>query len=106
MLRLGIRAGYIFVSRWGESMTEKKKRQKVVAEITASHLAEFVTRMGRTMTETDALMFLNHEGHAYEMWKHMMLAGEEYIKSALKEQSQLGIASARLSAERRGITIQ
>jgi hypothetical protein len=30
------------------------------------------------------MAFLNQEGRAYDMWKQMMRAGEEYIKSTLR----------------------
>jgi len=64
-------------------MTEKKKRERVVAEITVGHLKQFARELGRSLTQEEALTFLNQEGRAYDMWKHMMLAGEEYIKSNL-----------------------
>jgi len=67
-------------------MTEKKKRQKVTAEITAAHLTEFASDLKHPMTHEQAVAFLNNEGHAYEMWKWMMQAGEEYIKFALQKQ--------------------
>jgi len=66
-------------------MTEKKKREKVVAEITLAHLTEFAEGLGLRMSHDEALAFLNQNGHAYDMWKHMMQAGEEYIKSALEQ---------------------
>lgn len=66
-------------------MTEKKKREKVVAEITLAHLTQFARQLGRHLSQEEALAFLNQEGRAYAMWKHMMHAGEEYIKSALDE---------------------
>jgi len=67
-------------------MTEKKKRQKVTAEITAAHLMEFASDLKCHLTHEQAIAFLNNEGHAYEMWKWMMQAGEEYIKFALQKQ--------------------
>jgi hypothetical protein len=67
-------------------MTEKKKRQKVVAEITLAHMTQFADELGRPMNEDEAIAFLNKEGRAYEMWKHMMHAAEEYIKAALQRQ--------------------
>ncbi len=68
-------------------MAELKKcwRQKVVAEMTAVHLQQFAREMGASLSEPDALVFLNEHGRAYEMWKHMMRAGEEYIKTKLQE---------------------
>jgi len=66
-----------------EKMTEKKKRERVVAEITIAHLTEVAREIGRTLNQEEALAFLNQDGRAYAMWKHMMLAGEEYIKTSL-----------------------
>lgn len=68
-------------------MPELKKcwRQKVVAEMTAVHLQQFAQEMGTSLSAPDALVFLNERGRAYEMWQHMMRAGEEYIKSKLQE---------------------
>lgn len=64
-------------------MTEKKKRERVIAEITIAHLTEVARELGRPLNHEEALDFLNQDGRAYAMWKHMMLAGEEYIKSSL-----------------------
>lgn len=64
-------------------MTEKKQRERVVAEITLTHLTEVARELGRTLNHDEAVAFLNQDGRAYAMWKHMMLAGEEYIKSSL-----------------------
>lgn len=64
-------------------MTQKKKRERVVAEITVAHLTQIARELGRTLNEEEALAFLNQGGRAYDMWKHMMLAGEEYIKTSL-----------------------
>jgi hypothetical protein len=68
-------------------MTEKKKRQKVNAEITAAHLIQFAREIGTVMTQEEAVTFLNGQGRAYAMWKHMMQAGEEYIKDTLQRES-------------------
>jgi len=68
-------------------MPDKKRREKVVAEITVAHLTQFAAEVGRALSTEEALSFLNQHGRAYEMWKHMMLAGEEYIKTALHNQS-------------------
>ena len=68
-------------------MTEKKKRQKVNAEITVAHLIQFAHEVGTGMSHEDAIAFLNRDGRAYDMWKHMMQAGEEYIKQMLKRES-------------------
>lgn len=68
-------------------MAELKKcwRQKVVAEMTAAHLQQFARELGTPLSAPDALVFLNERGRAYEMWKEMMRAGEEYIKTSLQE---------------------
>lgn len=65
-------------------MTEKKKREKVIAEITLAHLTQFAREAGRPLSQEEAIAFLNQNGRAYDMWKHMMHAGEEYIKSTLQ----------------------
>ncbi|HZP61889.1 MAG TPA: hypothetical protein VFB28_00630 [Terriglobales bacterium] len=67
-------------------MTEKKKRQRVTAEITAAHLTELASKLKCPLTHEQAIALLNNEGHAYEMWKWMMKAGEEYIRFALQKQ--------------------
>ncbi len=69
-------------------MTEKRKREKVVAEITAAHVSEFAAELGLSLSDEELTTFLNSEGRAYEMWKHMMHAAEEYVKSSLKERSK------------------
>lgn len=76
-------------------MTEKKKRQKVVAEITVAHLTEFASEIDSELTQDEAIAFLNEEGRAYEMWKHMMRAGEEYIKSALQREARTQLPGTR-----------
>ena len=84
-------------------MTEKKKkRDKVVAEITLTHLIEFVQGLGLQLTREEALAFLNQNGHAYDMWKHMMQAGEEYIKTALTKRERGHVVAIRHSATERG----
>jgi hypothetical protein len=45
--------------------------------------------MGASLSAPDALVFLNEHGRAYEMWQHMMRAGEDYIKSKLQEAYRL-----------------
>lgn len=72
-------------------MAELKKcwRQKVVAEMTAAHLQQFAHEMGTALSAPDALVFLNEHGRAYEMWQHMMRAGEDYIKAKLQESYRL-----------------
>ena len=75
-------------------MTEKKKREKVNAEITAAHLVQFAREVGTGMTYEDAIAFLNRNGRAYDMWKHMMKAAEEYIKQSLQRESSARFDSA------------
>jgi hypothetical protein len=70
-------------------MTGNKKREKVVAEITAAHLSQFANELGAVMTREEAIAFLNRDGRAYSMWKQMMQAGEEYIKNSLQRQAPL-----------------
>ncbi len=86
-------------------MTEKKKREKVVAEITVAHLTEFAGELGRNMTQEEAIAFLNKEGRAYEMWKTMMHAGEEYLKKALESQSPYAVRTERSSTGQRRMVI-
>lgn len=68
-------------------MPEKKKREKVVAEITVAHLIQIAAEAGRALSEEEAIRFLNQHGRAYEMWKQMMQAAEEYIKRSLGTRS-------------------
>jgi hypothetical protein len=70
-------------------MTEKKKREKVIAEITATHLTEFAHEIGTKLSMEEAVAFLNRDGRAYAMWKRMMQAGEEYIKLTLQRDSRV-----------------
>jgi hypothetical protein len=83
-------------------MTEMKKRERVVAEITLAHLTQFAREMGRSLSPEEAVAFLNQEGRAYDMWKHMMLAGEEYIKSNL-EKSRAPISGPRTHCDQERI---
>jgi hypothetical protein len=55
----------------------------VLAEITLSHLMRLANEEGCSVSREQALAFLNEEGRAFEMWKHMMQAGEEFIASSL-----------------------
>ncbi len=68
----------------GSKMTEKKKREKVTAEITVAHLIQFARELGEHLSREEAITFLNRDGRAYGMWKHMMHAAEEYVKTNLK----------------------
>jgi hypothetical protein len=65
-----------------ESVTSRKCwRARVTAEITTSHLVKFAREAGEQISTAQAEAFLNENGHAYEMWMHMMRAGEDFIKS-------------------------
>lgn len=64
-------------------MTEKKDRERVMAEITISYVLRLANEHGCSVSRERARVFLNEEGRAYEMWKHMMQAGEEFIASSL-----------------------
>jgi hypothetical protein len=65
-------------------MTERKKREKVVAEITTGHLMDIAKDVGLSITVEEAIRILNRHGHAKEMWRRMMLAGENDAKEALQ----------------------
>ncbi len=64
-------------------MTQKKDRDRVMAEITLAHLLRLAHEQGCSVSREQTRLFLNEEGRAYEMWKHMMQAGEEFIASSL-----------------------
>ena len=81
-------------------MSEKKKRDKVVAEITLAHLTQLARELGRNLTDEEAVAFLNRDGRAYAMWKHMMHAGEEYIKAALDQSRRSPIPISRAGSQR------
>lgn len=68
-------------------MTAKKDRERVIAEITLSHLIRLGNEQGRRVNREQALAFLNREGQAFEMWKRMMQAGEEFIAHSLLQHS-------------------
>ena len=51
----------------GEFMTEKKDRERVMAEITLSYVLRLANEQGYSVSREEAVAFLNHEGHAYEM---------------------------------------
>ena len=61
----------------------KRNRERVSAEITLSYLMRLAVEQGCPVSREQALEFLNEEGRAYEMWKHMMQAGEEFIATRL-----------------------
>ena len=58
----------------------------MIAEITLSHLLRLATEQGCPVSREQALAFLNQEGRAFEMWKQMMQAGEEFIARSLFRQ--------------------
>lgn len=63
-------------------VTSKKCwRERVTAEITVAHMVEFAREAGDEISLQQAANFLNENGNAYEMWMHMMRAGEEFIKN-------------------------
>ena len=62
---------------------QKKDRERVMAEITLPHLLRLASEHGCSVSREQARVFLNEEGRAYEMWKLMMQAGEEFIASSL-----------------------
>ena len=71
----------------------------MVAVVTLAHLPQVAHQMGRSLTPEEATAFLNQNGRASEMWKRMMQAGEDYIKSSLQTRTPLTRAppSARRS---------
>jgi hypothetical protein len=71
----------------GKAMSDKKDRDRVIAEITLSHLVRLGNEQGCHVSREQALAFLNHEGRAFEMWKHMMHAAEEFISGSLFQHS-------------------
>lgn len=83
-------------------MPDKRKREKVVAEISLAHVLEIAREAGRPLTPEQALHLLNHDGRAYAMWTRMMQAGEDYIKSTLLESAPVPIQRA---GERRRMTM-
>jgi len=59
-------------------MTQKKDRDRVMAEITLSHLLRLANEQGCTVSREQALAFLNEQGRASEMWKHMMVRNSSH----------------------------
>ena len=68
-------------------MIDKKNRERVIAEITLSHLMRLGNEQGCPVSREQALAFLNQEGQAFEMWKHMMQAAEQFISGSLFQHS-------------------
>ena len=57
-------------------MTDRKVREKVIAEITLVHLVQIAADAGGRVSREDAVAFLNQNGRAYDLWKSMMHAGK------------------------------
>ncbi len=70
-----------------KTMTEKKDRERVIAEITLAHLVRLGIEQGCPVSREQALAFLNQEGRAFEMWRHMMQAAEDFIAGSLFQHS-------------------
>lgn len=64
-------------------MTQRKDRDRVIAEITLSHLLRLANEHGCSVSREQAFIFLNKDGRAFEMWKRMMQAGEDFIVRSL-----------------------
>ena len=67
----------------GETYDAYERQSRVMAEITLAHLLRLAHEQGCCVNPEQARLFLTEEGRAYEMWKHMMQAGEEFIASNL-----------------------
>ena len=79
-------------------MTEMKNRERVMAEITLAHLLRLASEQGCSVSREQALAFLNQDGRAFEMWKQMMEAAENFITSSLLRHAgkeQLGASHHR-----------
>jgi len=83
-------------------MAEKKVRERVSAEITLSHLMRLGNEQGCPVSREQALVFLNHNGQAFEMWKRMMEAAEDFIACSLLRNflSSGGTMDSRVSLAR------
>ena len=64
-------------------MTEERNRDKVIAEITVSHLMRLAIENGCSVSREQALVFFNRDDRAQEMWKHMMQAGLDFYRTQL-----------------------
>jgi hypothetical protein len=65
-------------------MSGRRRRNRVVAEITLAHIRQLATVFGCAASEEEVLTFLNENGHAYGMWMCMMEAAEDFIKNNLR----------------------
>jgi len=63
-----------------------------MAEITLAHLLRLASEQGCSVSREQALAFLNQDGRAFEMWKQMMEAAENFITSSLLRQSTKTVA--------------
>ena len=66
---------------------DKKTRERVIAEITLSHLIRLGNEQGCPVSRQQGLAFLNQDGRAFEMWKHMVQAAEDFIACSLLRNS-------------------
>ncbi len=75
----------------------------MIAEITLSHLLRLANEHRCFVSRKQAVKFLNQQGHAFEMWKQMMQAGEEFIaRSLLGQSTNLRYKSERVSVHTLG----
>ena len=81
-------------------MPDRKPRERVVAEITLPYVTQVAAGIGRELSYEEAMAFLNQQGHAYDMWKQMMRAGEDYIKHTLRGGRTLPISHPPPSRQR------
>ena len=58
----------------------------MIAEITLCHLLRLACEQGLHVSREQALVFLNEES-ADETWKHMMHAGEDFVRGSLFRRS-------------------
>ena len=73
----------------------------MIAEITVSHLLRLANEHHCFVSRKQALKFLNQQGHAFEMWKQMMQAGEDFIARSLLGQSTGSSTNPRVSRSTR-----
>ena len=65
-------------------MMQKRTRRKVTAEISVCHLMRLANECGHPVSPEQALAFMNEDGRAFEMSKHMMHAAEDFITHNLR----------------------
>jgi hypothetical protein len=66
-----------------ELMSQRKGRDRVIAEITLSHLSRLVNKHGCSVSREQAFTFIIKDRRTFEMWKQMMQAGENFIVRSL-----------------------